>query len=263
MQPRIHIDINWPWVHRHRTGWRPHYRYRQVVHVEVGWNRHRRRSRIDVRTDYYHQLRYATPRKAVVDIYIDRIELYEDGRYLGEVVRVPDRLGHVQATIYRNGRVQFDRDVFLVGDAYEGFELISTRHYDDYLLDAYRRSHGFRVGVVDLRRKRVDPVQYSRFFDPVHFTGYAPISLLPENQQWLFDYGRGSFSAGYYEDDPYYYGGYYNDEYYEDDYYEYSAVNAAADFRVQPLTNNRRTSVSTSFGAQIQFQRESEFVRLE
>ncbi|NBC19152.1 MAG: hypothetical protein GVY18_17755, partial [Bacteroidetes bacterium] len=57
--------------------------------------------------------------------------------------------------------------------------------------------------------------------------------------------------------------GYYNDEYYEDDYYEYSAVNAAADFRVQPLTNNRRTSVSTSFGAQIQFRRESEFVRLE
>jgi hypothetical protein len=284
IRPRIHIDINWPWVHRHRHGWRPRYQYRQVVYIETGWGqRQRRRSQIDVRTYYYHELRHATANQAEVDVYVERIELYEDGRYLGQIDQIPESLGRTRATVYRNGEVRFDRDIFVVGDSYAGFELVSTRFYNDFVLDAYRSSHGLRVGKVDLRRGRVVPTSYSRLFDTRDFQGHVPVSLLPEDHGWLLDYGQQSFSGTYYEDDPYYYGGYdgygdeyedtyYGDDYYEEDYYEdaggspYYSVRstvAEANFGVKPLTRVRDRNYTTSFGANIHLKRETEFVRVK
>ena len=283
MRPFIHIDIHWPWVHRHRHGWRPRYQYRQVIYVEAGWGRRQRRSQIDVRTYYYHELRHATPDRAEVDIYVERVELYENGRYLGQVDRVPEQLGRIGATIYRNGRVEFDRDVFIVGDSYAGFEMISTRYYDGFLLDAYRPQHGVRAGVLDLRAQRVVPTGHSRLFDPYNFDGYVPVSLVPEDQGWLLDYGPSSFSAGYYDHDPYYYGGYqrygdtYDDPYYGDDYYEeeyfedgegrpYYSVRstvAEANFDIAAVKNAYDRNYSTSFGANIHLKRETQFVRVK
>jgi len=283
IRPFIHIDIHWPWEHRHRHGWRPRYQYRQVIYVNAGWGSHRRESQIDVRTSYYHELRSASRDKAEVDIYIERVEFYENDRYLGEVHDLPKRLSRIRATIYRDGHVTFDRNVFIVGDSYAGFEMISTRYYDEFLLEAYRPSHGMHVGVVDLDRGRVVESSYSRLFDLNHFDGYVPVSLLPDDTGWLLDYGNASYSATYYDHDPYYYGGYsdydeaYDDPYYGDDYYEeeyyvdeqqrphYSVRStvAEANFEVAPLTKVHDRSYQTTFGATIQLKRETEFVRVK
>ncbi len=150
VRPRVRIHFDWPWEHRYRLGWAPRYRYRQVLFVNVGWGRRHRDARLDVRTEYYHRVRRADARKAEIEIFVDRIEIYEGGRFLGEVRHIPSDLSRIRATVYRNGRTEFDRSVFLVGDPYVGFEMISTRYYDGYVLNAYRSSHGFRVGRVDL-----------------------------------------------------------------------------------------------------------------
>lgn len=211
-RPRIHIDVRWPWEHRYRHHWSPRYRYRQVVYINVGWGGgHRHRDgRIEVETWYRQRVRHADGRYAEVDITLERIDLYRDGRYIGQVDHIPDDLGHIRATIYRSGRVSFSRDVFLLGDPYVGFEMISTRHYDGYVLDKWHRSHDLRVGVLDLRRERVYHARYSRLFNPYDFDGYAPISLLPDDQDLLWDYG----TISYYNDDYYY-------EYDYDDYDDY------------------------------------------
>lgn len=231
LRPHAHIEIVWPWEFRYRRGWAPRYQYRQVVYIESGWGHRRYDSRLDVRTIYRHRVRYATRDKAEVEIRIEGLELYENGRYLGEVRRIPRSLSRIEATIYRNGRVRFDRDVFVVGDRRAGFELVSTRHYGGFVLDAYERSHGYRAGAIDLRRGRVVPVRYSRLFDPYDFGGFVPVSLLPEEAGWLFDYGYDS-PSGYhgYDDEDYYYGyrggdgryngGRYDDDRYDDDWYD-------------------------------------------
>ena len=285
IRPFIHIDIHWPWEHRYHHGWRPRYQYRQVIYVDARWGcQHRRESRVEVQTSYYHELRHASRNKAEVDIYIERIEFYdENGGSLGEVHDIPKRLSRIRATVYRDGHVTFDRNVFIVGDAYAGFEMISTRYYDGFLIDAYRPSHGMRVGVVDLYRRRVVPASYSRHFDPNHFDGYVPVSLLPDDSGWLLDYGDASYSATYYDQDPYYYGGYsdydqaYDDPYYGDDYYEEDyyvdesgqphynvrSTVAEANFDVAPLTTVRDRSYQTAIGATIQLKRETSFVRVK
>jgi len=172
-----------------------------------------------VRTVYRHNVRSASANRAKVDIYIDRIELYEDGRFYGEVYYVPDRLSRVTATIHRNGRVTFDRNVFLVGDPYSGFEIVSTRHYDSFILNAFRIGHGYRVGVLNLRNGSVVETTRSGFMEANHFAGHVPISLLPEDTGWLFDFGSESFSGYYFgNNETYYYG--YEDGQYDDMSYE-------------------------------------------
>jgi hypothetical protein len=284
-RPHVQINVVWPWKNRYHRKWKPYYKYRQVVYVEVGWGGHRRQARVDVRTNYHQQVRYADERRAVVDIYLDEIEVYEDGYYVGRVRRIPDHLSHIEATVYRNGEVAFDRDVFLVGDSRSGFEMISTRPYDGYILDQYDRSHGLKAGQLNFRRSRVEPLRYSRLFDPYDFRGYAPISLLPEDRNLVADFGYESISYGYYDDqyDPYY-GGRYDDDYYEyDDYgneYQYErpasdgygapyndqtvnhfSVEAIAETR-KPLTNHSTNQFTTRQGIAIKFDRETELQRI-
>ena len=280
-RPHIQINVNWPWQNRYRRKWKPHYRYRQVVYVNVGWGKRYRQAQIDVRTEYHQRVRYADHRKAVVDIYLDKIEVYEDGYFFGEVVRIPDHLSHIKATIYRNGDIVYDRDVFLVGDPRSGFEMISTQHYDGYVLDHYQRSHGYKVGRLDFRRRRVESRRYSRLFDPYDFHGHAPISLLPEDR-YLADYGYESVSYNYYtEDCDPYYGGNYDDDYY--DYYEdggysrhspqYNRPNSAAPTHdrqtVQasiaasgPIKLSDNKTIQTRGGVSVSFQREGQLERI-
>lgn len=174
-----HARSRWVWECHYEQRWAPRFRYSQVVTVDVGWGRHRRAMDLDIRTFYKQRIRYANHRKAEVELTIDRIEVYRGRRFLGYVEHIPHRLRTVDATIYRNGRIDFERDLFLVGDPAQGFELISTRYYDGYVLDRYERRHGFRVGTVSFRRHRVYTAHHSRFFDPYDFHGYAPIGLLP------------------------------------------------------------------------------------
>lgn len=258
-----YTDWDWPWERRRRSGWSPLYEYRQVVVTDAGWGRRRRAARLDVRTVYRHRVRSANHRRAELDIDIERIELYQGGRFLGEVRHVPNKLGRVRATLHRNGRMQFDRQVFLVGDWRSGFEMISTRHYDRHVLDAYDRAHGYRVGVLNLRRERVDPVRHSRLFDPYAFDGFVPVDLLPENRGWLFDYGMESVSTRRYRDDVY--GDVYDDVL----YYGYGDHGPAPYFSTRPsvtlpsLQEADRREITTVRGARIELDRTAEIRRIE
>ena len=181
----IDIDIVWPWKKRHRARWAPRYEYRQNVAIRAG--RGYRTADLDVRTRYHHRIRVATDRYAVVDIVLDEIAIYDRGRFVGAVDRIPGALRSVEATIHRSGRVVFDRDLFLVGDPSVGFELIATPYYRDFVLGAYRAHHQLEVGVLDLYREEVVRVRHSALFRPAR-GGSVPISLLPKDMGWRAGY---------------------------------------------------------------------------
>ncbi|WP_457651963.1 hypothetical protein [Rhodocaloribacter sp.] len=267
IRPNLYVDIHWPWEYRYRRHWRPRYRYRQVVYVEAGWGRRHRRSRIEVQTYYRHTVRYATRDYAEIDIEIEAVEVYENGRFIGKVHHIPYTLGRIRATVFRSGYVDFDRDVFIVGDPYVGFEMVSARHREGYVLDAYGRRDGLEVGRLDFRGERVYSVAYSRLFAPDDFDGYVPITLLPEDQEWLYDYGYDAVSAYDREYD------YYGDAAYGDDYDGVTVVGGAGiSFRSERASGSavarapRKRSDDRSFrvqnGAEIRLKREMEIERV-
>jgi hypothetical protein len=157
--------------------------------VDAGWGGRRFRNRVELQTYYKHRILFANDRYSEVEIEIDAIDLYQNGRFLSTVDRIPGNLRKVRAVIHADGRIEFDRNLFLMGDTQSGFELIATRYYADNLFNAYDRGHGFEIGRVDLRRGKVKNARRSRFFDHGRFAGYAPISLLPDDDR-LWDYGR-------------------------------------------------------------------------
>jgi hypothetical protein len=245
---RISIHVAWPWVLRYERHWSPRYRYRQVVYVESSWGSRNRSSRIEMETVYRHKVRYATDDYAVLEIEIEEVALYEGNRYLGKVDRIPRNLSQIEATVFRDGQISFDRDVFIVGDRRAGFEMISTKFYDDYALAQYRASDGYRVGVLNLRKESVKSVSRSRLFDPRDYNGFAPISLLPEDEGWLWDYGVEAISAA-------------SDDY--DAYYGYEGGNGRAFRSERPLSSSAEYSYGTGFGAQYKIKRESNIQRVE
>ncbi|NNE34606.1 MAG: hypothetical protein HKN13_05195 [Rhodothermales bacterium] len=183
----IYVGAVWPWQLRYRRDWRPHYRYRQVVYVNVGWGSNRRTARVDVSTNYRQRIIEANDEFAEIEITLDNIDIEQDGIYLGNVDRIPNRVGKIRATVWADGAIEFDKNVFVVGDRRSGFEIIATRNYDDYLLNAYRKDHRLEVARVDLRRGRAKMVRRSRVFKPNNFRGHVPISLLPDDDR-LWDY---------------------------------------------------------------------------
>jgi len=263
-RPNIHLHIQWPWLVRYERHWAPRYRYRQVVYVDAGWGRNRRNARIEVQTYYQHRVIRATDDYAELEIKVEQIELFRDGVFYGQVDRIPSDLGRIRATVYRNGRVDFDRDVFLVGDPGAGFEMISTRHYGGYILDSYRRSDGMRVGELNLRRSRVDEKGRSRLFDPRDFNGFVPISLLPEDDGWLWDFGDEAMSA-YYDDYDYYYGSGdgYGGGYAPNNSVRQNGVGGQAGLQVEPFRQQEELQFKTQQGASIQLKRDTEIQRIK
>jgi hypothetical protein len=241
------VDIHWPWVYRYERRWRPRYQYRQIVYVEVGFGSRYRESQVEVRTVYRHRLLFADARRAELEIEIERLELYDGDLFLGEITRIPDHLARFGATVFRNGEVRFDRDVFVVGDAFAGFELVSTRNYGGYVLDHYRERDGYRAAALDFRRRSAVPVGRSRLFRPFDFDGFVPISLLPEDADWLYDYGYGAVSAHY-------------DDYGPDLYYGSSAH--LGRLGAQPLSREDEQRFFTG-GTQVRLVREASISRIE
>ncbi len=245
---RISIHIAWPWQVRFERHWSPRYRYRQVVYVQSSWGGQRRDSRVEMETVYRHQVKYANDDYAVLEIDIQEVALYEDGRYVGAVHQIPSSLSKIEATVYRDGRVDFDRDVFIVGDSHAGFEMISTRFYDDYAMARYRDSDGLKAGKLNLRSGKVSRMSRSRLFNPRNFNGFAPISLLPEEEGWLWDYGVDAISAV-------------SDDY--DSYYGYNGESARGFKSNSPLSTDSRYSYKTDFGATFDVDRKSNIQRVE
>lgn len=245
---RISIHFAWPWQVRFERHWSPRYRYRQVVFVQASWGRKSHSTRVEMETVYRHQVKYANEDYAVLEIDIEEVALYENGRYLGAVDRIPSSLSKIEAVVYRDGRIDFDRDVFVVGDSRAGFEMISTHFYDDYALARYRDSDGLKVGRMDLRRGKVNRVSRSRLFDPRDFNGFAPISLLPEEEGWLWDYGVDAISAV-------------SDDY--DAYYGYNGGSRSFNVPKTPARSDSNYSYSTDFGATFKVDRKSNIQRVE
>ena len=261
IRPFPRVRPRWPWEYRYRRHWAPRFRFRQVVFVDAGWSRFRRETQVDIRTEYHYRVRNAGRNTAEVEVLIDRIEVYDRGRFVGEVDRIPDEFGRLRARINRNGDIDFDRDLFLVGDPFAGFEIISTRYYGRYILDAYDRAHGYRAGVLDFRRERIVPVRYSRLFDPYAFDGYVPIQILPDDEDWLWDYRSETF-----DDDAWYRT--------EPDPYpdrSYSSRDAAPSYErrdeseAQSGVSRRQDDASfrTERGAEIRLRREMELQRAD
>lgn len=218
---RPSIDVVWPWETRFARSWSPRYRYRQVVYAESGWRGRGWESRYEVVTTYRQRILDASSSRARLELLLDDVTLYQDGRYVGRVTRFPYDFERVRATLSRGGRVDFDRDLMVIGDAREGFELVSTRAYGGYAFASWRRGDDVRAARLDFRRQTATFAGRSRFFDPYDYAGYAPISILPADADWLGDYGLYSASAypyvgygydggwrgdGYGRDDGYYYG---------------------------------------------------------
>lgn len=157
------------------------FEYRQVVQVETGrrWRRHF--VDLDIRTQYRRRIRRAGHQRTEVDLRIEAIHLYANGRYLGSVHHIPGSLSRVEATVDRRGHIRLNRDVLLIGSPDVGFELIATRHYNGFLYDHYRPGHGMKVGSLDLWRERVYPERRSELFRHARFDGLVPISLLPDD----------------------------------------------------------------------------------
>jgi len=246
--PRIYVHISWPWVIRVNRYWAPRYRYRQVVYVQSTLGRDARRTRVELETRYRHRVLAATDDRAELEITIEAIDIYYEGRLLGTVDYVPDELSRLHATVYSDGRIGFDREIFLLGDPYRGFELVSTLYYPGSVLNEYRAADGYIAGRVDLRTGSVYRIAGSRLFDPYAASGYIPVSLLPENEGWLWDYGADAISAA-------------TDDY---DYYYGSGSALGIDrYLSDPYSSSDEYSFRTPAGADVVLRRESEIQRVE
>ena len=199
-------------------------------------------------TQYRHRVISATEDRAELEITIESIDLFYEGEYLGTVDYVPDELSRIYATVYSDGQVVFDREVFLLGDPYEGFELLSTRYYQGFVMDEYRPEDGYFAGRVDLRSNSVYRVNRSRLFDPYAASGYIPISLLPENEGWLWDYGTDAISAA-------------RDDY--DFYYGSGSALAPSGYASDPYRSSDEYSFKTRSGADVLLRKEIEIQRVE
>ncbi len=249
-RPHRHISVHiaWPWKVRYHRHWSPRYRYRQVVIVKADRNSSYRTSRIEMETTYRHRVRFATDEYAVLDIDIEQVALYDNGQCIGMVDRIPSDLSSIEATVFRNGHIAFDRDIFLVGDRRAGFEIISTPFYDGYAGQSYRHGDDVRVGKVDLHSNRVRSKSYSRLFDPNRWRGYAPISLLPEDEGWLWDFGAEAISAAY-------------DDY--DAYYGFGAGSSGMWSSRDAFETRSSFEYETAFGAQFNLERTASIRRVE
>lgn len=190
----VYLGVTWPWAVRYRTNWRPRYVYRQVVYVNAGWRGGSRAERVDVSTSYSQRIIEANADYAEVEITIENIDIAQDGYHLGFVDRIPNRVGKIRATIWSDGVIEFDKNVFVIGDRVRGFEIIATQNYDDYLLNAYRNDDRLDVARIDLNRNRATMASRSRLFNPHTVNGNVPISLLPDDDR-LWDYRNSALSG--------------------------------------------------------------------
>lgn len=194
--------MNWHrpiWNDRNRSSWRSTYTFKQYVFVDDGWDYNG--SELEVRTKIRQTTNRSSYSQAYVEYEIDRIELYQDGYFLGSVTNIPRYLSRVTASVSPGGSIYFNNMTYLVGDPYAGFELINSRYTDAYYVGAMARDRSLRVGVLDLRARRVFEVRNSDFIGDGSYYNNAIVPLVPENDDWGFGYTVAGFD---YRDDWYY-----------------------------------------------------------
>lgn len=282
-RPVARVDVYWPWEVRYNRGWSPRYVYRQVIRTDdgFGWRNDRF---LEIRTTYRQRVLGASPRAADVEVRIERLEIFEDGYYLGRITRFPSRFSQIQARLDRSGRISFDGDLSIVGNSEVGFELVRTRHYGGFVYSHWRRGHELDVARVDLRRNRIEGVRWSRLFDPYGRDGFPPFSILPDNNDWLLDFGPYGLSSsvydsrfddpwGYSQNDGYFYGSRDNRNAYPQFDQPYALDDQQAGFSQQDqngtspgipprMQQQNEEVLSAPSGQQFRIQREREVQRL-
>ncbi len=236
-QPVFYLDRAWPWERRRSSGWSPRYVYEQTAFVPDGRGRE---TRLELIAEYRQRVVSAGRNRSEIELDVESFQIYENGRYLGRVDRIPNSLSRMRATVSRRGDVRVDRDVMLVGTRRTGFELVVTSGRGAWH-DAYYGRDGVRIGKIDLRRGRVREARGSRLLGRGRYDRLVPVSLLPDDPSWLLDYGDYSISAFPYDRDRY-------DDYgYDDGYYYGSNGNDARyfDFGRSYGSNDRRQDYGT------------------
>jgi len=251
--PNIHVHIGWPWQLRYDRYWAPRYRYRQVVVIRKDWNRNVSTSRVELETQYSHRVIHADEHSAELEIRIESINTYIEGQFYGSIISIPEEFSTVHARVSADGRVEFDRELFVLGDSRSGFELVSTRYYDGRVADEYRESDGYLAARLDFDRGEARRIGRSRLFRPQDARAFVPVSLLPEDQGWLWDSGPESVSA-------------YNDNY--DYYYGSGSRNSSlsgqnATFSQKPVSAEYQNAYTAQSGAGISFTKKTELQRVE
>jgi len=155
---------------------------------------------LEVRSTFRRKIRSVHRDYVEVEFELDRIGVTAAGRFLGQVDRFPGNLRRVRAKIYSDGFVEFDRMLYVAGNQFTGFELLSTRHCGGDLIGATYGCLDPRSGEIDFYRERVNPTRYSRLLDPAHPGDVVPVALVPDEEYLGFQYvvGYRGGSDGYY-----------------------------------------------------------------
>lgn len=155
---------------------------------------------LEVRSTFRRRIRHVRRDYVEVEFELDRIAVTAAGRFVGQVDRFPGSLRRIRAKIYSDGFVEFDRMLYVVGNQYAGFELLSTRYCGGDLIAATYGCLDPRSGELDFYRQRVVSTRYSRLLDPVQVGEVVPVALVPDEEYLGFQYVVGYHDTrdGYY-----------------------------------------------------------------
>lgn len=218
--------------------------------MEKAWNRRTSTSRVELETQYRHRVVYADEHSAELEIRIEQIDMFVEGQFYGSITSIPEEFSTVHAYINENGQVDFDRELFILGDSSSGFELISTRFYDGYVMDEYRESDNYLAARLDFRTGRARSLRRSRLFRPYDARAFVPVSLLPVDQAWLWDSGPESVSADR-DNYDYYYG------------YDGQRSSGSGSFTSAPLSEEYENEFVADTGVGIVYNRKTQLRRVE
>lgn len=154
---------------------------------------------VEIESTFKRRIRHVRHDYVEVEFELDRIAVSSAGQYLGDADAFPGGLRTIRAKIYRDGFVQFERMLYVVGNEYDGFELLSMRHCGDPVrasIDCLRP----RAGEIDFYDRRVHGTRYSRLLELSRHGRAVPVALVPDEEYLGFQYvmGYGSSRDGYY-----------------------------------------------------------------
>jgi hypothetical protein len=155
---------------------------------------------LEVRSTLTRQIRKVRRDYVEVEFELDRIAVTAAGRYLGDVDRFPGKLRKVRAKIYRDGFVEFDRMLYVIGNEITGFELLSTRYCGGDVARASYECLNARSGDLDFYDGKVHATGYSRLLEPLPYGRVVSVALVPDEEYSGFQYvvGYGRSNDGYY-----------------------------------------------------------------
>ena len=103
--------------------------------------------------EYSHRVIYADENSAELEIRIERINTYTEGKFYGSISSIPHELSMVRARASADGRIEFDRELLLLGELQRVEErTLATDGLHRAALDypGAAHSHSARFGNSDL-----------------------------------------------------------------------------------------------------------------